>query len=332
MAGVILPALPIFPARIRLPRLGGQSRLFIIPSMYQVKRPARSDFVPIRNLNYHVQIWGTPSADRPPLVMLHGWMDVAASYQFVIDAFSQDHYIIAPDWRGYGKTNSGGADYFWFPDYLADLDFLLDHYAAQRPVNLVGHSMGGNVAMHYGGIRPERIRRLINLEGFGMAAAAPDQAPRRYGQWMDGLKKLHQGQLDLHPYPNLSGVSRRLMKTNPRLSADKANWLARQWARESPQGQWHIQGQPGHKVVSAHLPRLEEVMALYRQLSMPVLSVEAEQSSLDTWWKGQYTLDQYHERLQSVPNVQIMRIQDAGHMLHHDQPEVLAKIIERFIV
>jgi pimeloyl-ACP methyl ester carboxylesterase len=74
--------------------------------------------------------------------MVHGWMDVAASYQFVVDAFAQDHYIIAPDWRGYGRTDSGSADNFWFADYMADLDFLLDHYSPDRPVNLVGHSLG----------------------------------------------------------------------------------------------------------------------------------------------------------------------------------------------
>ncbi len=144
--------------------------------MYQVKRQCRSEFVPIRNLTYHVQVWGEPAPGKVPLVMVHGWMDVAASYQFVVDAFAQDHYIIAPDWRGYGKTESGGADNFWFPDYLADLDFLLDHYAPGQQVNLVGHSMGGNVVMLYGGVRPERIRRLVNLEGL----ACPPPAPRRH--------------------------------------------------------------------------------------------------------------------------------------------------------
>ena len=299
--------------------------------MYQVKRSARSEFVHIRNLSYHVRVWGTPAPGKTALVMLHGWMDVAASYQFVIDAFSEDYYVIAPDWRGFGKTSSGGADNFWFPDYLADLDFLLDHYAPRYPVNLVGHSMGGNIAMHYGGIRPERIRRLINIEGFGMAATTADQAPQRYARWMDELKKLYRGELSLHPYPTIAGVTRRLMKTNPRLSADKANWLARHWAQESPQGKWHIQGQPGHKVVSANLPRLEEVMALYSRLSMPVLSVEAEESSLDTWWKGQYTLSEYHERLLTISRVEVVSIGEAGHMLHHDQPEVVAGVIERFI-
>lgn len=300
-------------------------------AMYQVKRQARSEFVPIRNLRYHVLVWGTPKTDTIPLVMLHGWMDVAASYQFVVDALLQDQYIIAPDWRGYGKTDANGADNFWFPDYLADLDFLLDHYAGEGAVNLVGHSMGGNVAMHYGGIRPERVRRLINLEGFGMAASTPDQAPQRYARWMDELKRLHLGQMNLHPYPTVAGVARRLMKTNPRLSVDKAHWLAQHWAEESTQGHWRILGQPGHKLVSANLHRLEEVMALYGRLSMPVLSVEAQGSSLDTWWKGQYTLEEYHARLRAIPQVEVVTVGEAGHMLHHDQPRIVASLIERFI-
>ncbi|MCF8167460.1 MAG: alpha/beta hydrolase [Rhodoferax sp.] len=299
--------------------------------MYQVKRICRSEFVPIRNLQYHVQIWGEPAPGKVPLVMVHGWMDVAASYQFVVDALGHDHYIIAPDWRGYGKTGSGGVDNFWFPDYLADLDFLLDHYAPLQTVNLVGHSLGGNVAMVYSGVRPHRIRRLINLEGFGLPATTPDQAPQRYAKWMDDLKQLHRGQLDLRAYDAVTGVARRLMKTNPRLSPDKANWLARHWAAPDIDGKWSILGQAAHKVASAHLYQVEEVLALYRNLSMPVLSVEASDNSLALWWKGKFTLDQYHERLKHVPQVEIAVINDAGHMMHHDQPEILAALIERFI-
>ena len=299
--------------------------------MYQVKRKPHSEFVPIRNLQYHVQVWGEPSPDKTPLVMVHGWMDVAASYQFVVDALSHDHYVIAPDWRGYGRTPSGNVDNFWFPDYMADLDFLLDHYSPDRPVNLIGHSLGGNVVMLYGGVRPERIRRLVNLEGFGLPATTPDMAPGRYAKWMDELKKLHRGELDMKAYDAVSGVARRLMKTNPRLSPDKANWLAEHWAEQDEHGKWTIMGQPAHKVSSAHLYQQDEVLALYRRLSMPVLAVEASDNSLDLWWKGKFTLEQYHERVQSVPHVEIALIQDAGHMMHHDQPEVLAAMIERFI-
>ena len=303
----------------------------MIPQMYQAKKVSRSEFVPIRNLQYHVQIWGEPEPGKTPLVMVHGWMDVAASYQFVVDAFGQDHYIIAPDWRGYGKTLSGDVDNYWFPDYMADLDFLLDHYSPDAPVNLVGHSLGGNVVMLYAGVRPERVRRLVNLEGFGMPATNPNMAASRYGKWMDELKKLHRGELDMRAYDELAGVARRLMKTNPRLDQDKAEWLAQQWAQQDENGKWSIQGQPAHKVISAHLYQVDEVLALYRRATMPVLAVEASDNSLDLWWKGKFTLEQYHDRIQQVPNVEIALIPDAGHMMHHDQPALLAELIERFI-
>ncbi|RTL52111.1 MAG: alpha/beta fold hydrolase, partial [Rhodocyclaceae bacterium] len=136
--------------------------------MYPIKRLSRSEFVPVRHLRYHVRCWGQATPGQPPLVLLHGWMDVAASWQFVVDALVTERHIIAPDWRGFGFTEGGKVDHYWFPDYLADLECLLDHYAAATPVDLVGHSMGGNVAMLYAGVRPERIRRLVNLEGFGM--------------------------------------------------------------------------------------------------------------------------------------------------------------------
>ena len=303
--------------------------------MYKEKRISRSEFVPIRGINYHLLHWGDVPGSLPPLLLLHGWMDVAASYQFVVDALSdafvQGRRIIAPDWRGYGQTGSAGADNFWFPDYLADLDFLLDHCAPGQPIDLVGHSMGGNVAMLYSGVRPERIRKLVNLEGFGMPATQPSQAPARYAKWIDELKSLHLGELALKPYKDADGVARRLMRTNPRLSQDKADWLARHWANPDAQGQWNILGDAAHKVSNAQLYRVDEVLEIYQRISAPTLAVEAAGDSLSKWWQGKYTLAQYHERLKSVPRVSTAVIQDAGHMLHHDQPEQLARLIEGFL-
>ena len=307
--------------------------------MYPIQRHAVSEFIPIRNLQYHVRRWGT-SAPHPdpalaPLVLLHGWMDVAASYQFVVDAlseaFAQGRCIIAPDWRGYGLTDSPQQDNYWFPDYLADLDFLLDHYAPMQTVDLVGHSMGGNVAMLYAGTRPERVRRLINLEGFGMPATQPEQAPARYAQWMDELKRLHRGDLALTTYSDANGVARRLMRNNPRLSADKADWLAQHWARPNAQGEWQILGEAAHKVINAHLYQVPEVLESFSRISTPTLSVEASENQMEKWWKGRYTLAEYRQRLTHVPQVTQALVSDAGHMLHHDQPEQVAALIENFL-
>ncbi|WP_066273311.1 alpha/beta fold hydrolase [Hydrogenophaga palleronii] len=300
--------------------------------MYQAQKPSRSEFVPIRHLQYHVRQWGQPDAAQPPLVLVHGWMDVSASWQFVVDALRTERWIIAPDWRGFGLTKGDGPapDSYWMPDYLADLDLLLDHYAGERAVDLVGHSMGGNIAMVYGGVRPQRIRRLVNLEGFGMPETRPAQAPARYAQWMDELKTLHRGENGLKGYPSVEGVAQRLMKTNPRLPRDKADWLARQWAAPNEAGEWRILGDAAHKVVSANLYRLDEALAVYRCISAPVLSVTASDDSLSQWWKGTYTLDQYKERVRAVPTLQSAEVLDAGHMMHHDQPVELARLIEAF--
>ncbi len=303
--------------------------------MYQAQREPTSTFVSLRGCRYHLLRWGPPSSDQPPLVLAHGWMDVAASWQFMVDAFSdafmQDRTVIAFDWRGYGLTETPPTDSYWFPDYLGDLDALLDIGSPGQPIDLVGHSMGGNVVMMYAGVRPERIRRLVNLEGFGMPASRPAQAPGRLSQWLDELRQHREGAIDLKTYPDAAAVAARLMKTNPRLPKGKAEWLARHWARPDDKGQWRILGDAAHKIVNPYLYRLEETLQIYQRINAPVLAVEATDDSLGQWWKGKYTLDEYHQRLQSVPRHRIARIQDAGHMLHHDQPRELALMLQDFL-
>lgn len=301
--------------------------------MYQALRPSRSEFVALRHLNHHLRIWGQPVAGQAPLVLVHGWMDVSASWQFVVDALQTQRWIIAPDWRGFGLTRGDGPppDSYWFPDYLLDLDLLLDHMVGEQPIDLVGHSMGGNVAMMYSGVRPQRIRKLVNLEGFGMPETQPAQAPDRYAQWMDEVKALQRGESALKAYDSAAAVARRLMKTNPRLPQDKADWLAQQWAAPNANGQWEILGDAAHKVVNAHLYQVPETLAIYQRISAPLLSITASDDSMGKWWKGRYSLAQYHERLQAVAQVQTAEVQDAGHMLHHDQPQALAQLIENFL-
>jgi pimeloyl-ACP methyl ester carboxylesterase len=174
--------------------------------------PSRSEFLDIRGLRYHVRHWGRAGA--PKLFMMHGWMDSSASFQFVVDCLQQDWHVIAPDWRGFGLTARSPSDTYWYPDYLADLDALLRHYAPDETVNLLGHSMGANIVMIYAGVRPQRISRLINLEGFGLPGSKPEQAPGRFANWLDQLRE----PADMRAYAEQAGVVARLQKTNPRLN------------------------------------------------------------------------------------------------------------------
>ncbi|HEX3139492.1 MAG TPA: alpha/beta hydrolase [Rhizobacter sp.] len=301
---------------------------------YIVRRESRSEFLPVRGLSYHVRSWGDASRvtpERPPLVMLHGWMDVGASFQFVVDALAEDRYVVAPDWRGFGLTETPQEDSYWFADYLGDLDSLVDHVLAPFPgltqIDLLGHSMGGNVVMIYAGVRPTRIRRLVNLEGFGMPATIPSLAPKRYALWLDELKQ----PVEIRPYQSVEAVAARLRKTNPLLPADRAAWLAGHWSQQDEHGLWQILGDPAHKRSNPLLYQRDEVLACWKQITAPVLWVEGDQTDVGKWWGGRYSKPEFHERLKVVARYETHLLSPAGHMLHHDQPEALARRLEAFL-
>ncbi len=297
-----------------------------MPEVYTPIRAHRGEFLPLRGLRHHILRWGSPRMGRPPLVMVHGWMDVGASFQFVVDALKDEREVIALDWRGFGLSDSSGADAYWFPDYLGDLDALLDVLSPGAPVDLVGHSMGGNVVMSYAGVRPQRIRRLVNLEGFGLPDVSPAAAPERLAKWLDELKDPPS----LRPYATLADVAERLMKNNPRLPAAKAGWLAQHWSRETPEG-FVLNADPAHKLANPVIYRKAEVLACWQRISAPTLWVEGSDNQLQRFWGTRYPREDFEARLALVPNLQRAVLQDAGHMLHHDQPEALAAVLEPFL-
>lgn len=282
--------------------------------------PPRSRFLDIRGLRYHLHEWGRPGA--PLMVMLHGWMDVGASFQFVVDALKRDWHVLAPDWRGYGRTQ-WATDSYWFPDYLADLELILDEVAAAERPLLVGHSMGGNVAMLYAGIRPDRIGAVVNLEGFGLRDSAATEAPKRYARWIDELKAGAR----LRDFGSLTDVAERLRANNPRLSVDRAAWLAAHWSERTEDGRYRVAGDPAHKIVNPVLYRSAEVAACWACISAPVLWVEAAQTDAMKWAGRREQID---ARIAILKDVHVRIVDDAGHMLHHDQPAAVAALIDAF--
>ena len=305
-----------------------------MPPVYRPRRVATSLNVPVRGLDYHLNLWGDPSQatpTRPLLLMLHGWMDVGASFQFVVDALAalagDERPIVAPDWRGYGGTANGGSDSYWFPDYLGDLDALVDQLSPTQPIDLLGHSMGGNVVMAYAGVRAPRVRRAINLEGFGMPGSTPEQAPARLAKWLDELKAPQA----FSTYAAAAAVAARLRKTNPRLAEDKAGWLATHWAELRADGRWHLRADAAHRRVNPVLYRADEAVATWRAISAPLLWVEGADTDMSQWWGGRYSHAEFELRLAEVRNVERLTLADCGHMLHHDQPEALAEALLRFL-
>jgi pimeloyl-ACP methyl ester carboxylesterase len=286
-------------------------------------KPSTSHTHPIRGLRYHVREWGDPQA--PKIFLLHGWMDVSASFQFLVDAFRREWHAIAPDWRGFGLTE-WAANGYWFPDYLADLEALLDLYQPKGQVNLVGHSMGGNISCLYAGIRPQRVARVVSLEGFGLPRTTPERAPDKYAQWLDELKSPPS----LKTYSCFEAVALRLRQNNPRLSDEKAQWLARQWAQALPSGEIEVLADPGHKTVYPVLYRIEEAAACWSRITAPVLWVRGTESWIRRWINDKP--EEFEARKRAFSDSSDRVVEGAGHMLHHDRPDQAAALIEEFLL
>ena len=284
-------------------------------------RPSRCERVPINGLTYNVRHWGPD--DAPLLVMLHGWMDSSASFQFTVDALSREWHVVAPDWRGYGQSDWLNRRY-WFADYYADLDALLDRYSPGEPARVVGHSMGGGVASIYGGARPERIAGLVMVDFLGLLPNATDEAPGHIRQWLDHLKDTPR----LRGYAGRDQLAARLRQANARLTAERAAFLAEHCATVLPDGQVAMACDPWHKVPSPNLYRVEEVMACWRAMTAPVLLVTASDGYVAQRFDGRP--EELQRRLDCFARLELARIEDCGHNVQHDQPEELARLIESF--
>ncbi len=301
-----------------------------LPQAYAPKRTSEPVFLDVRGLRYHVRRWpGDPAAQRAAgaareVFLLHGWMDMSASFQFVVDLLPAHWTLLAPDWRGFGLTQWSGADCYWIPDYLGDLERLLDALAPAGPVDIVAHSMGGNVATLYAGVRPERVRRLVNLEGVGLPGSRPDQAPRRYRKWLDELR---QG-ARMRDYDSRDAVARRLMQNNPRLQAGQAAFLAQHWSVPAAAGRFALAGDPAHKIANPVLYRVDEVLEVWREITADVMWVLAGHTN--DWHRFIHEAP-YQERLAAIGSLRRETVAGAGHMLHHDQPGAVAALIEEFL-
>ena len=289
--------------------------------MYQLKKTPRLEDISINGLRYRVNTWGERGAT--PLFLLHGWMDTGMTFQGVVDAFTQDWLVIAPDWRGFGDTewSKGG---YWFPDYLADLDALINFYSPSAPVRIAGHSMGGNVCWLYAGIRPERVSHAISIDVFGLQDTAPELAPVRYRQWLDQLLETQQ----FAEYENIEHVKLQLNRLAPGIDDEYAGFIAEQWSKQTA-GKYLLRGDPKHKRVNPVLYRREEARSCWRNITARTCLILA---------KGSKFHQQYYEEggcedcRSCFNNLTEVVIEDSGHMLHWEQPRQLALEIEGFLL
>jgi len=276
----------------------------------------------LRGVDYHVSEWGSEAS--PVLVYLHGWGDTGSTFQFVVDALQHEWHVVAPDWRGFGRTAHAGSSY-WFPDYLADLHALLQIYSRDTPATLIGHSMGGNVAGLYAGAMGQRVQSLINIEGFGLSDRDPNHAPLNYRRWLAAV--------DTPPaystYASFDELAPRIVKRSPRLSPERACFVAREWAQREADGTIRLRADRRHKLPNAILYRRAEARACWRAIEAMTLAIVGDGSGLDA--AAQAWLQEIPQRT-AHGSARLQTIAATGHMVHFEAPDALARAIENFLL
>ncbi len=286
-------------------------------------KTSRIGTVEIANRTLRVRHWGPD--DAPVIFMLHGWMDCSATFQFVVDEFRQTWHVIAPDWRGHGGSHRTGETYP-FLQFIADLDAVLEHYSPNRPVSIIGHSLGANASTLYAGVRPERVERLVNLEGVAPVPGLWKGTPaEQLGQWLDTLRRGVRNRR----YGDRGALARRLRDANPRLSAERAEFLAREFSREQPDGTFEFDMDPHQNARAPMVGHDAVVESTWPRITAPVLLVTGVDSEIYNAFSQ--SPGAFARRLALLRNVEHVQLSDAGHNMQHDRPEQVALLIERFL-
>ena len=268
-----------------------------------------------RGLTLRICEWGEPRPGVLPKLVLHGYLEQGAAWHAV--ATHLGGHVFAPDHRGHGLSEhvgAGGFYHFW--DYISDVDALVTHLGGK--VDLIGHSMGGTIASLYAGARPETVRKLVLIEGLGPPDASAESPTERARLFL-----LHRRHLPDHsPVADLDDAVRRMRKFNPRLPLETAQALAARILRPRPEGGLTWTWDPQHRSRSA-IPFVAANFAQFlAAIDAPTLLIDGAHgfSVPDADWRASH-----------LKNAQRVRIDDAGHLLHHDQPAELARVIVAFL-
>ncbi|WP_029921840.1 alpha/beta fold hydrolase [Nevskia soli] len=279
---------------------------------------SRSEFLRVRGLRHHVRRWGDPSLPR--LFITHGWLDVSATFQPLVEPLLQRWQVLMPDWRGFGYSE-WPQDGYWFYDYVADLEAILDHYSPDEPVLLAGHSMGAQVSALYAGLRPQRVRKLACLDGIGLPDAPAARAPARVRKWLDQLRE----PLPVKTYESFEQLAGRVRRQHPRLNEAQALFVASCWGQQDGYGRIRLCADPKHTLAGPLLYRAAEAEEIWKQITAPTLFIDAALS------ETALPAEERARRRGSFADQRVVVIANAGHMLHFDAPRETAQALAAFM-
>lgn len=287
---------------------------------YQARRLPRRRTLEGRRGQVGITCWG-PESDQP-IVLLHGWMDCGAAYQLLVDELPEAWPLMAVDWAGYGASDPYPGGY-WMPEYLADLEWLLDRLMPDTPARVIGHSLGGTVASVLAGLRPQRLRWLVNLEGMGLPRLAPAASLDHVISWLDALRNPPR----LRHYASLDELATTVQIRNPQLSRARARFLATVWSRPVENGV-QLLADPLHQLPNPIRYTRDELNACMERILCPVLLLIGTESQYLQRVGGGELIAHWQRTLRSL---RVATVSDAAHMLHYEQSAQCARHIVDFV-
>ena len=277
-----------------------------------------------QRLRLHYVDWGNP--DGPPMLLVHGGRDHCRNWDWVAEHFAKDYHIIAPDLRGHGDSQWEASGNYTQISYVYDIAQLLQQ-KNMHDVTVIGHSLGGAIALMYTALFPERVKKLVAIEGMGPSPSlAAKQAEisinDRVRSWVDDMRKL-SGRLPRR-YDTLDDAFKRMRDENPHLSEEQARHLTLHGANQNEDGTYSWKFDNYVRVFSmSGLPN-EEVKKMYGEISCPTLLMRGEES-----WASDPVADGRTQCF-NCP-IEYQSFANAGHWVHHDQLDGFVDRVSEFL-
>jgi len=271
-----------------------------------------------------LQFWDWGSEGKPPLILVHGGLDHARSWDWVARALREDFHVYALDLRGHGNSAWVPGALYSVAEYVLDLSALADIIHG-FPVHIVGHSLGANVSLLYAGTYPDRVKKLVAIEGVGLPPARrlQDQPPaQRLREWIENVR--HTENRTPHSYPDLATAVARMKEANPFLSDEVAEHLTLHGTNWNPDRSLIWKFDNFCRIFAPYGMNLEEGKAVMSHIACPTLLF---------WGRQSFALDpETDPQGMAIKNRQIVKVDNAGHWLHHDQLEIFLRETKRFLL
>jgi pimeloyl-ACP methyl ester carboxylesterase len=282
-----------------------------------------SHFHVSQRLRIHYVDWGNESA--PAVVLVHGGRDHARNWDWVARALRRDFHVIAPDLRGHGDSQWAVGGMYAVADFVLDVANLVDALGDQQIV-LIGHSLGGAISLMYAGIYPDRVAKLVAIEGLGPPPAMLEKLRERppwtrMSDWVGQMRQLASRQP--RRYPTLEDAAARMQEENSFLSDEQARHLTIHSVNRNEDGTFSWKFDNYVRSFAPYRFDVDDMRALWSRIPCPTLLVRGADS-----WASDPVKD---GRIQPFQNARLVTVPKAGHWVHHDQLDVFLREVRGFL-